>query len=376
MNKILWLILSLIGIYSVSAYLLDPQSKDSTEKRSLEVVQIGEMTTDRAAHQATLLKNEQVLITGGCAGQGCARVLSSAELYDPVSKSFRLVAPMTSARTGHTAVALSDGRVLVVGGWTGSKATNSAEIYDPTTDQWKTVDRMSDARASLISVPLQDSTIFVMGGGDGRLGNLSSAEIFNPFKAQFAQVGESRTNHYLATLLADGRVLMTGGQSDDERILNTAEIFDPMTGDFLETGLMATPRVKHAAVLLNNGRVMIIGGSDSRGYQGRFSSTEIFNPETGLFSEGPEMQFGRHKIRDAVVKLPSGNVLVAGGARKPEFFDINAQNFIPVRGQLNGPQMFATATLLSNGDVLVLGGYDEQTRTSDTAWIVHKIEKK
>jgi hypothetical protein len=374
MNKILWLLLSLIGIYSVSAYLLDPESKGSAEISSLEVVQIGEMTTDRAAHQATLLKNEQVLITGGCAGQGCARVLSSAELYDPVSQSFRLVAPMSSARTGHSAVALSDGRVLVVGGWTGSKATNSAEIYDPTTDQWETVDQMSDARASLISVLLQDSTIFIMGGGDGRLGNLSTAEIYNPFSAQFVKAGESQTNHYLATLLADGRVLMTGGQSDDERILNTAEIFDPMTGDFLETGSMVTPRVKHAAVLLNNGHVMVIGGSDSRGYQGRFSSTEIFDPETGLFSEGPEMQFGRHKIRDAVVKLPSGNVLVAGGARKPEFYDINTKNFIPVRGQLSGPQMFATATLLSNGDVLVLGGYDEQTRTSDTAWIVRMIE--
>lgn len=374
MNKILWLLLSLIGIYSVSAYLLDPESKDSAEISSLEVVQIGEMTTDRAAHQATLLKNEQVLITGGCAGQGCASVLSSAELYDPVSKSFHLVAPMSSARSGHAAVALSDGRVLVVGGWTGSKATNSAEIYDPTTNQWETVDKMSDARASLISVLLQDSTIFIMGGGDGRLGNLSTAEIFNPFSAQFLQAGESRTNHYLATLLADGRVLMTGGQSDDERILNTAEIFDPMTGDFLETGSMAIPRVKHAAVLLNNGHVMVIGGSDSRGFQGRFSSTEIFDPETGLFSEGPEMHFGRHKIRDAIIKLPSGNVLVAGGARKPEFYDINTKNFIPVRGQMSGPQMFATATLLSNGDVLVLGGYDEQTRTSDTAWIVHMIE--
>lgn len=371
MNKILFLTLSLIWIYLVSAYM-----SDSAEESPLEIVQIGEMTTDRAAHQAILLKNGQVLITGGCDGQGCARILSSVELYDPTSKSFRLLAPMSTPRASHAAVALSDGRVLVVGGYTGSQATNSAEIYDPTTDQWKIVDTMSNARASLISVPLQDSTVFIMGGGGGRLGNLSTAEIFNSASANFSQVGESQTNHYLATLLADGRVLMTGGQSHDDKILNTAEIYDPMTGEFQETGLMATPRVKHAAVLLNNGRIMIIGGSDSRGYRGRFSSTEIFDPETGQFSEGPEMQFGRHKIRDAVVKLLSGNILVAGGARKPEFFDINTQNFVPVRGQLNGPQMFATATLLSNGDVLVLGGYDERTRTSDTAWIVRMIEKK
>lgn len=369
MNKILLLTLSLIGIYLVTTSL-----SDLTEKSPLEVVQFGDMTTDRAAHQATLLKNGQVLITGGCSGQGCARILSSVELYDPVSKSFRLLTFMSTPRASHTAVALPDGRVLVVGGYTGSQATNSAEIYDPTTDQWKVVESMSDARASHIAIPLQDSTVFIMGGGGGRLGNLSTAEIFVPSSADFLQAGESRTNHYLATLLADGRVLMTGGQSHDDEILNSAEIYHPITEEFQETGLMATARVKHAAVLLNNGHIMIFGGSDSRGYRGRFSSTEIFDPETGEFSEGPEMQFGRHKIRDAVVKLPSGNVLVAGGARKPELFDINTQKFVPVRGQLNGPQMFATATLLSNGDVLVLGGYDERTRTSDTAWIVRKIK--
>jgi len=374
MKKILWLALSLIGVYLVSVSMSDPASKESTEESPLEVVQIGEMTTDRAAHQATLLKNGQVLITGGCADQGCASILSSVELYDPASKSFRLLSPMSTPRASHSAIALSDGRVLVAGGWTGSQATSTAEIYDPITDQWNTVDAMSKARASLISVLLPDGTVFIMGGGGGRLGNLTTVEIFNPSSAHFLQAGESRTNHYLATGLADGRVLMTGGQGKNDKILNTAEIYDPMTGEFQETGLMGTPRVKHGAVLLDDGRIMIFGGSDSRGYRGRFSSTEIFDPETGKFSGGPEMQFERHKIRDAVVKLPSGNVLVAGGAHTPEFFNINTQDFVPVRGQLNGPQMFATATLLSNDDVLILGGYDERTRTSDTAWIVRKIE--
>lgn len=179
-----------------------------------------------------------------------------------------------------------------------------------------------------------------------------------------------RTNHYLATALADGRVLVTGGQNPQGEILRSAEIFDPITGEFQPTGDMAVARVKHAAALMGDGRVLIIGGSDIRGYRARFTSTEIYDPATGAFSSGPDMRWGRHKLRDAVVVLPSGAVLVAGGAAHPEIFDPADQIFVPAEGELSGPQMFATSTLLPTGHVLVLGGYDDRSRSSASAWLV------
>ena len=91
---------------------------------------------------------------------------------------------------------------------------------------------------------------------------------------------------------------------------------------------------------------------------------------TGNFSPGPDLNSGRHKIRDAVVVLPSGSILVAGGATSMEVFDPVEQHFVTVDGELSGPQMFATATLLSTGEVLVLGGYDDHTQPSATAWMV------
>lgn len=366
MGKIIWVTVSLIVIYLMPISMPDLASTNSAKKAQLEVVQIGDMTTDRAAHQATLLKSGKVLITGGCAGYSCEKILSSAELYDPASQTFQALPPMSTPRASHAAVTLPDGRVLIVGGWTGSQSTSSAEVYDPTTEQWKPVDEMSEARASLIAVALQDSSVLVMGGGN--------VDIFDPSSDSFLQVAESRTNHYLATLLADGRVLMTGGQGKNENILNAAAIFDPTTRKVQKTDVMKTPRVKHAALLLNDGHIMVIGGSDARGYKGRYSSTEIFDPETGRFSRGPAMQFGRHKIRDAVVKLHSGEILVAGGANKPEILDSTTEGFVPIKGQLSGPQMFATATLLSSGNVLILGGYDERIRTTDSAWLVRAVE--
>jgi len=209
-----------------------------------------------------------------------------------------------------------------------------------------------------------------MGGGSGGLGDLDSAEIFDPTNDTFSAVGRMRSNHYLATRLADGRVLVTGGQTTEGEISGSAEIFDPVTNEFSPTGEMATPRVKHAAALLRDGSVLVIGGSDEGGYDSRYTSTELYDPESGQFSPGPAMQWGRHKIRDAVVALPSGAILVAGGAERLELFDPADQVFVPVDGQLSGPQMFATATLLPDKEVLILGGYDHQTVASRSAWLV------
>lgn len=335
-----------------------------------EVLGIGSMTTARAAHQATVLPSGLVLVTGGCAGDGCAPFHRSAEIYDPTSRSFRSINPMTVPRASHTATLLPDGRVLVAGGCSEGGATASAEVYDPGTGRWTPVGDMTEPRCSHIAVPLADGRVFIMGGGDGRLGDLETAEIFDPATSAFTALSGMREAHYLATRLPDGRILLTGGQDRQGQILATAELFDPATGRFEPTGEMATARVKHAAAVLPDGRVLVVGGSDRRGYEGRFSSTEIYDPGSGTFSPGPTLRHGRHKIRDAVVSLPSGAILVAGGATRPELYDPADGVFIPARSELPGPQMFATASVLEHGDVLVLGGYDDRTRLDAGAWIV------
>lgn len=67
---------------------------------------------------------------------------------------------------------------------------------------------------------------------------------------------------------------------------------------------------------------------------------------------------------------PSGAVVVAGGAGRPELYDPAEGVFVTARGELAGPQMFATASVRDNGDVLVLGGYVQRTGLSADAWII------
>lgn len=119
-----------------------------------------------------------------------------------------------------------------------------------------------------------------------------------------------RYNH-TATLLPDGRVVVIGGISDVNNAtrLNSAEIYDPVANTWtLAAGASNSFRNQHTATLLQDGRILVIGGDANFG--GVVNSAEIFDPATGQFtpvaSPGPMAQH-------TAVRLQDGSVLVFGG---------------------------------------------------------------
>ncbi len=332
---------------------------------------VAPMSTERAAHQAIRLPGG-VLITGGCGGPSCETVYRSAEMFEPERGRFRAAPSMAVPRASHASALLADGRVLIVGGWTGAASTAAAEIYDPATERFSSVANLSGPRIHPVAIVLQDGRVLITGGEVSTGEPVDTAEIFDPRTGRFTIVGrmtDRRMNH-TATVLEDGRVFVAGGHRARNEILRSTEIFDPATNRFTAVGNMNTPRTKHGAVRLPDQRILIVSGSDARGFKGRFSSTEIFDPATGAFTEGPNLISARHKIPDAVVALSSGDVLVLGGARHPEILRAGAKQFEEIEGELPGELMFATATVLPSSDVLLVGGYDERIRSHDSAWVV------
>jgi hypothetical protein len=133
---------------------------------------------------------------------------------------------------------------------------------------------------------------------------------------------------------------------------------------------MTIPRHKHDAVLLADGRVLLIGGSDARDDLGLYDTAETYDPRTGTFAAVGRLQHPRYKLRFASLLLPDGRVIVAGGAAVPELFDPRTNVFTALDGSFGRAPYFGAATLLDDGRALVTGGYSDQGPASDAAWLI------
>jgi hypothetical protein len=333
---------------------------------------VGDMAEPRAAHQATLLADGRVLLTGGF---GRSSALRSAELFDPATNTFSPTGSMLSPRVSHTATALPDGRVLIAGGINGD-ALASAELYDPRTGRFSATGPLGTARGEHRAALLANGTVLIVGGIGGGYAFLASAELYDVATGTFGPTGSmsvARESHTMTTL-ADGRVLIAGGhrgRHEDIVIHRSVEVYDPATSRFSAAGSLAVPRHKHDAVLRADGRVMINGGSDERDDRGAYASVELFDPSSGASTRGGAMPAVRFKHVGTSVRLSDGRVLIAGGARHAVVYHPSSGRFGTVVGALGSAslsRLVASATLLRDGGVLLTGGYGQGQSVSAGAW--------
>lgn len=343
------------------------------------LIAVGPMNYPRYAHTATLLGDGRVLIAGGMEERN--RSAASAEVYYPATSLFTETGSMKNKRVGHSATLLRDGRVLITGGsneifYLG--ALRSAEIYNPATGEFSETEEMNVARLGHRSVLLPDGRVLVTGGQSGDESKIASAEIFDPSTGRFTRAPDmnfARSDH-TAMILTNGKVLIAGGATglDSRRrevVTATAELYDPATNSFVVTGSLSVERYKHSAVLLPDGKVLILGGSNSMMNRGRYASAELYDPATGTFTLTGNMRSARYKIRDAAALLKDGKVMVAGGGPRVEIYDPATGIFSAVAGDIGSDRYYSTATLLPNGEVLIAGGYSSGQVMSPnaSAWI-------
>ncbi len=268
---------------------------------------------------------------------------------------------LATARWGHTATILSDGRVLVAGGWdfAGNKLSD-CEIYDPSTGQWTATGSLATARVLHTATLLASGKVLVAGGSGNSPGILSSCEIYDPSTGQWTTTG-SLTNprsQHTATLLLNGKVLASGGA-------NGCELYDPAAGTWAMTGDLATGRWNHTATLLPSGEVLVTGGLAFGSNPGTLSSCEIYDPSTGQWTVTGSLTTGRWG--HTATPLAIGKVFVAGGAggwnpsvpllAECEIYDPSTRIWT-VAGDLATPRVQHTSTLFLSGMVLATGGQD------------------
>lgn len=134
---------------------------------------------------------------------------------------------------------------------------------------------------------------------------------------------------------------------------------------------MNAERAAHSATLLPDGKVLIAGGFREEGTQEiAIASAEIFDPTTNTFTPTSDMNEPRNGHTSTL--LENGQVLIIGGWNQDgrtstaELYNPQKGAFEYV-GSLMAPRQGFTATLLKNGKVLIVGGDSARNTSQLTA---------
>ena len=163
-----------------------------------------------------------------------------------------------------------------------------------------------------------------------------------------------------AVLLDNGQILISGGTNGSGIPQATAEVYNPATGAFTALPAMNVPRANHAAIVLDTGDVLVTGGLTTGG--GYSDSAEIFSVSSQQWILLAS-SIGTGRAGHTMAGLSDGNVLIAGGIGTTHvvgsivLFNLADKTFMPI-GTLLTPRTGAVAASAPDGRVLIAGGAD------------------
>ncbi|HUP70257.1 MAG TPA: kelch repeat-containing protein [Acidimicrobiales bacterium] len=244
------------------------------------------LTVARHRHTATLLADGRVLLSGGlvlrnpdAANPGSfvsaqLEVSNSAEIYDPTHMLWRAADSLKGRREGHSATLLRAGKVLVAGGTSSGPsyvtALDTAELYDPAADRWTAVPSMHEPRKEHPAVALADGRVMVIGGVSRNPDNpgvdfsVRAAEVFDSTSGSWRHTSWMSTPRSTsATLLSDGRVLVAGGSVKEGASVGdvAVSVTGPVTNTELYTPAPTVSALHPAEGPVAGGTSVVVSGT-------------------------------------------------------------------------------------------------------------------
>ena len=342
-----------------------------------------DLITNVYSHTANLLPNGKIMVIGGISSSAA---VNTVQLFDPSTRQWTSTTPSNAElapRYDHTATALRDGRVVVIGGKNSLSvpasaiaASSSISIYTPgpndeTAGTWSTRTPPAGFTANLYghtATLLPDQRILIIGGTTGGSSSNSSSQagIYNPNDNSWqalSSLTEGRESH--VTIVKNGKIVVVGGKKlvagstyPSEKILiaeaGSSWSSYPQSSTFKRIGM--------SAVDLNEKSILIVGGAEESG--NIVNSVHQFDTETGEITNHSTLQ--STSADHVTIKLPGGYILNVGGSLDNTNANLATQIFEPnasgtsyswqTKTQLNQARKKFAAVALPNGNVMMIGG--------------------
>ena len=321
---------------------------------------VSPMNLDRADFASIVLPNGNVLVTGG-QSYSTNTITNTSEIYNYKIDTWSYVASMNVPRFVHQLVLLDSNRVLAIGGF----KKKSCEIYFINENVWQMTDSLRVVRyfgwtASL----LNNGEVLVAGGfvvsNDLKeIYSLNNVEIYEPTLNKWRETDSLKIGRafHTATLLNNGKLLIIGGETNEGVELKDSEIFDPIIEKWTVVDSINTARYNHSSILLSNGNVLISGGLNYTNPTSPWlKSCEVYEPTKNKWETVASMDYTRDAHSSII--LNNGYILLTGGQKGNDtwelydpilFKNIYSDNFPVVQGSQRIEK-------LPNGGVISMGG--------------------
>lgn len=279
-----------------------------------------------------------------------------------------------AARFDPIAVALADGSVLLAGGSDGSAPLADVELYQSGAGTFAAAPMMlQSARAGAQAVRVPGVGALVSGGVDAN-GPVAGAEVFDEVQRQFLSLPsdqrlDARVGHRAVLVDDKGTVLIAGGRSAAGAALDTTVFVRVQANGAASISSgppLATARADHAAVVAG-GIAVVIGGFGADGKP--LASIESLQPaDVGAPAAFVQIASLRAPRADATASvLGDGSILVVGGVDDSGVPRNDAELYSPLALKTRVLELGAhrrghTATVLPDSSVLIVGGVDELGR--------------
>jgi hypothetical protein len=357
-------------------------------------VKFGTLATDlphlRTLGRAITYHDGSGLLLGGY-DQNTGQPSSSVERFDPQTGVLEVLVDDggLDARFGAVAAPVgtgSDAQIALIGGQdlggSGAQIVELIEADQPDTRRVQTVPDTNMSRIDLTATALTDGRVIAIGGrpppSGMQVGDVDEVSVENGtavVRVVRAQLATPRYGH-TATRLGDdvgAAVLIAGGRDLNNAPVAAAELFKPLSESFSPTfkGVMAFPRWHHQAVRMPDGSVLIIGGLDGASPPNPLPDLELFTQDAGFVNLATKLPPNAGVIDFTATTLPDGRVLLTGGRQVvdgPPLASAFIARLDPIDGSvdivatdaLSVPRAGHQATLLCDGTVLISGGTADQ----------------